>query len=157
MTNEIITTLHPDQDPDTNLYPNIKKENIPNKSIDKNKLDDGVNSLLNSINELYPSGTDTSTNILTYTSNKGIYIGTDTGNWYYWDGTHYVSGGSYISNPDNVNENRKAIQDINNCQFYDESNLTTQGKVINYQLNITDNDHYAISDVIHLYLSLIHI
>ena len=30
MANEIITTLHPDQDPNTNLYPNIKKENIPN-------------------------------------------------------------------------------------------------------------------------------
>ena len=43
MANEIITTLHPDQNPDINLYPNIKKDNIPNGVIDINKLDSGVN------------------------------------------------------------------------------------------------------------------
>ena len=95
MANEIITTLHPQSDEDTNLYPNIKKENIPNEAIDINKLDDGIKSLLNSIDELHPSGVDTATNILAYTTNKGIYIGTDTGHWYYWDGTHYVDGGVY--------------------------------------------------------------
>ena len=95
MTNDIITTLHPDQDPNTNLFPNIKKENIPIKSIDRNKLGDDVNSLLNSINELHPSGVDISTNILAFTINKGIYIGSDTGHWYYWDGTQYVDGGVY--------------------------------------------------------------
>lgn len=97
MANEIITTLHPDQDPDTNLYPNIKKENIPNGSIDREKLSGSINSLLDSINELKPSGVDTSTNILAFTTNKGIYIGSDTGNWYYWDGSQYISGGVYQS------------------------------------------------------------
>lgn len=100
MANEIITTLHPDQDPDTNLYPNVKKENIPSGSIDRDKLDSGVNSLLNNIGELHPSGTDTSTNILAFTTNKGIYIATDNGHWYYWDGTHYVDGGLYMSSED---------------------------------------------------------
>ena len=50
MSNEIITTLHPENDEDTNLYPNIKPDNIPNKSINRTNLDDSINSLLNSIN-----------------------------------------------------------------------------------------------------------
>ena len=89
---EIITNLHPDGDENTNLYPNIKKENIPSKSISTDKLDDNVLSLIGS---LKPSGTDTSTNILAYTSNKGIYVATDNGHWYYWDGSQYVNGGVY--------------------------------------------------------------
>ena len=89
---EIITNLHPDGDESTNLYPNIKKENIPYKAISTNKLDDDVLSLIGS---LKPSGTDTSTNILAYTSNKGIYVATDNGHWYYWDGTKYADGGVY--------------------------------------------------------------
>jgi len=40
-------------------------------------------------------GKDTSTNILAKTSNQGIWIGTDTGHWYYWNGTQYVDGGVY--------------------------------------------------------------
>lgn len=97
MTNDIITNLHPDNDPNTNLYPNIKKQNIPNKSIDTSKLDDNVISL---IGELKPSGTDTSTNILAFTSNKGIYVATDTGHWYYWNGSVYADGGVYQSSED---------------------------------------------------------
>lgn len=92
---DIITTLHPENDDNTNLYPNIKKDNIPYGSIDMGKLGDDVKSLLNSINELHPSGVDTSTNILAFTTNKGIYIGSDTGHWYYWNGTQYVDGGVY--------------------------------------------------------------
>ena len=92
---DIITTLHPENDENTNLYPNIKKENIPNKVIDRDKLDDGVNNLLDSINELHPSGVDTSTNILAFTTDKGIYIGSDTGHWYYWNGSQYVDGGVF--------------------------------------------------------------
>ena len=86
MANDIITNLHPDNDPNTNLYPNIKKENIPSKSISTDKLDDNVLSLIGS---LKPSGTDTSTNILAFTSNKGIYVATDNGYWYYWNGSAY--------------------------------------------------------------------
>ena len=92
MANDIITNLHPDNDPNTNLYPNIKKENIPSKSISTDKLDDNVLSLIGS---LKPSGVDTSTNILAYTSNKGIYVATDNGHWYYWNGSAYADGGVY--------------------------------------------------------------
>lgn len=44
-----------------------------------------------------PQGVDTSTNILAKTSNQGVWVGSDTGYWYYWNGTQYVSGGTYIS------------------------------------------------------------
>ena len=88
----IITNLHPNGDESTILYPNIKKENIPSKSISTDKLDDNVLSLIGS---LKPSGTDTSTNILAYTSNKGIYVATDNGHWYYWNGSAYTDGGAY--------------------------------------------------------------
>lgn len=94
---DIITTLHPENDESTNLYPNIKKENIPNKSIDFSKVSDAINSLLNSINELHPSGVNTSTNILAFNTNRGIFIGSDNGHWYYWNGTQYVDGGVYQS------------------------------------------------------------
>lgn len=40
-------------------------------------------------------GKDTSTNILAKTSNQGVWVGSDTGHWYYWNGTQYVDGGVY--------------------------------------------------------------
>lgn len=104
---DIITTLHPENDGNINLYPNIKKENIPDKAVDLTKISDGIKSLLDSINQLKPSGVDTSAHILVFTTNKGIYIGSDTGNWYYWNGTSYVSGGVYQATaiaPNSVNK-----------------------------------------------------
>lgn len=38
---------------------------------------------------------DTSANILALTSDNGTGLGTDTGHWYYWNGTQYVDGGEY--------------------------------------------------------------
>ena len=55
-----------------------------------------VDEKIESLGQLHPSGTDTSTNILAFTEDKGIYIGIDTGEWYYWNGTQYVSGGTYM-------------------------------------------------------------
>ena len=40
-------------------------------------------------------GKDTSAHILAFTSDKGIWVGTDTGHWYYWNGTQYADGGVY--------------------------------------------------------------
>lgn len=121
---EIITNLHPDGDKNTNLYPNIKKENIPNKSIDISKLDDNVLSLIGS---LKPSGTDTSSNILAFTSNKGIYVATDNGHWYYWNGTQYADGGVYQTDPryDELEEEiveleNKVIKYLNITKMYED-------------------------------------
>ena len=50
---DIITTLHPENDAETNLYPNIKYENIPNGSIDMSKLSDDVKSLFSPSPEIH--------------------------------------------------------------------------------------------------------
>lgn len=114
---DIITNLHPDGDVNTNLYPNIKKENIPSKSISTDKLDDNVLSLIGS---LKPSGTDTSANILAFTSNKGIYVATDNGHWYYWNGSAYADGGVYQSSED-VKQLKEDLVDFKDG--YDNTNL----------------------------------
>ena len=42
-----------------------------------------------------PKGVATSSTILAYTEDKGIWIGSDTGHWYYWSGAAYADGGVY--------------------------------------------------------------
>lgn len=123
MPNEIITNLHPDNDPNTNLYPNIKKENIPSKSISTDKLDDNVLSLIGS---LKPSGTDTSTNILAYTSNKGIYVATDNGHWYYWNGTNYVDSGMLFQSSEDIEQLKKDLIQLRDDEnkYYKNKELT---------------------------------
>lgn len=134
MAKEIITTLHPDQDPDTNLYPNIKKENIPNGSISATKLDPDVLSMIGS---LKPSGVDTSSNILSKKSNDGIWVGSDTGKWYYWDGSKYIEGGNYISNIDDP----VSIDDLDSEMFdnlfvYDNfTDITSSFTLVSYYLD----------------------
>lgn len=89
MATEIITTLHPDQDPDTNLYPNIKKENIPNGSIDQIKLSDEVNNMFATAiaNISQPKF------VTTLPSNDvGLVVYTD-GYLYRWDTNQYVTTG----------------------------------------------------------------
>lgn len=46
---------------------------------------------------LKPNGTATSTEILAFQEDKGIWVGTDTGYWYYWNGTRYSEGGAFQS------------------------------------------------------------
>lgn len=134
MAKEIITTLHPDQDPNTNLYPNIKKENIPNGSISTTKLDPDVLSMIGS---LKPSGVDTSSNILSKKSNDGIWVGSDTGKWYYWDGSKYIEGGNYISNIDDP----VSIDDLDSEMFedlfvYDNfTDITSSFTLVSYYLD----------------------
>ena len=147
---DFITTLHPENDSSVNLYPNIKKENIPSNAIDRNKLDDTVNALLDSINELHPSGTDTSTNILAYTTNKGIYVATDNGHWYYWNGSQYVDGGVYISSIDTttLSDLESSFNDIFSVSknILDSNNFTvTTGKYLNVgNGNLSNNDAYLV-------------
>lgn len=69
MTNEndVITTLHPDQDPDTNLYPNIKKVNIPDGSIDLIKMDPDVVKMINKTPRLVQALPMTDEGVVLYT------------------------------------------------------------------------------------------
>lgn len=69
MTNEndILTTLHPDQDPDTNLYPNIKKGNIPDGVIDLIKMDPDVVKMINKTPRLVQALPMTDEGVVLYT------------------------------------------------------------------------------------------
>ena len=69
-----------------------------------NRADAKITPQLNAMHEtiqslggLKPSGVDSSSNILSYTENKGVYVANDTGGWYYWNGSSYVYGGSFQS------------------------------------------------------------
>lgn len=144
---DIITTLHPENDANTNLYPNIKNENIPNGSIDMSKLSDDVKTLFNPSPEIH---VDTSTNILAFTENKGIYVGSDTGYWYYWNGTQYVSGGVYQASQ--IAENSVTIIDT---KFYAKNSLNllikediTRGYYIYTNGNISALSSYFYTDYI---------
>lgn len=59
------------------------------------------NEVVEIVGDITPKGADTSTNILAYTENKGVYFATDTGAWYYWDDntSKYIYGGIYAENP----------------------------------------------------------
>lgn len=149
---DIITTLHPENDDATNLYPNIKKENIPDGSIDLIKLDNSVISFMGS---LKPSGVDTSSNILSKTSDTGIWIGSDTGKWYYWDGTHYIVGGDYIANINAVTNVGNQLKDSNNNNLYPKINfysifsgLYPLFKTDKISLTFTDNTFWSVENPI---------
>ena len=43
---EILATLHPENNPNDDLFPNVKKENIPSKAINLEKLSDEVKKKL---------------------------------------------------------------------------------------------------------------
>lgn len=165
MANEIITTLHPDQDPNTNLYPNIKKENIPNGSVDIDKLDPNyVNDVNNKINNLgddlnnleggSPKYVDISTNILALTENKGVAVAIDNGHWYYWTGTQYADGGVYQGialyddsvHRNNLDDDLKLNTDggIKGNKLFNYFNIN--GNLIPYGVLLNKTGHYAYND-----------
>lgn len=94
---KIIDTLHPENAPIDDLYPNIVGENIPSKSVTLPKLGSDVLNFIASGKDGSPDYVGTSTQILSLTENKGLAVATDTGHWYYWNGTQYIDGGVYQS------------------------------------------------------------
>ena len=101
---DIITTLHPENDENTNLYPNIKKENIPNKSIDATKLSEDLFNLISGISQPKYYAT-------LPTSNVGLVVYSD-GYLYSWNGTEYVTTGILYQAtqiPDNSITNEKLV------------------------------------------------
>lgn len=74
----------------TGIAPNLVWSNIgPTNGI----LADTIN--VNSS----PNYVGTSTTILALESDHGLAVGTDTGHWYYWNGSAYADGGVFIANP----------------------------------------------------------
>ncbi len=66
---------------------------------------------------------DTSAHILAFTENKGIYVGSDTGHWYGWDGTQYVDGGVYQATA--IGENSVDHTMVDNSIVASEVNVTS--------------------------------
>ena len=93
---DIITTLHPENDENINLYPNIKKENIPSKSVDKSKLGDDVLDVINGIADSLSNAIASIEQPKYYgtlpTTDKGLIVYSD-GYLYSWNGTQYVTTG----------------------------------------------------------------
>ena len=122
MANEIITTLHPNQDPETDLYPNIKKGCIPNGIVGRNELDRDVNSLLNNIGSMSPKGVYSTLTALqtAYPSGaNGVYIVSEDGHWYYWNGTAWTDGGVYLSSIPDDELNPLSENSIQNRTVYE--------------------------------------
>ena len=72
------------------------KENIDSDLEDfKNKTENTIEA----IGDLKPSGTALEDEILAFQENKGIYVSTDTGHWFYWNDfmQNYADGGQYVS------------------------------------------------------------
>lgn len=96
--------------------------------------------------------TDTSAHILAFTENKGIYVGTDTGHWYGWDGTQYVDGGVYQATAiadDSVLLSQLAPETIKAFGF-SQINPTFEVGSINSSTGVieTNNVYYIHSDLI---------
>ena len=143
----IFTTLHPENSKNDDIYPNIKARNIPENSIELSKLTPDARRNLFS---LKPSGTDTSSNILSYTSNKGIYVATNNGHWYYWNGTQYVDGGQFQAAEIAANDIKPFMLDkaislaIGNLIPIDSNNWVN--KQISSSGSVDDNDYFICNE-----------
>lgn len=94
--NDIITTLHPENDESTNIYPNIKKANIPNGSVDESKLSESVNNILEGIDTRLSNAIASITQPKYYdelpATDEGLIVFSD-GYIYSWNGASYENTG----------------------------------------------------------------
>lgn len=147
---DIKDTLHPEGHLEYNLYPNIKADNVPNNSLGKIKLDSEVNSLLKLVGANTPSGATTSSTILAKTSDQGLWVGTDTGKWYYWNGSKYVAGGTWSQNVDplvaNTIQNKYGdiIASSSNTQLILGDDALNVGITTNYEFQLDVGDNSAL-------------
>lgn len=72
-----------------------------------------------------PNYVGTSTTILALQSDHGVAIGTDTGHWYYWDGSKYADGGTYQST-------EIADESVTTEKLADESVTTEKTNFVRY-------------------------
>lgn len=136
----IITTLHPENDGNTNLYPNIKKENIPNKSVNRSRLDDDVNEILDGINDTLAVAVANITKPKYYstlpTSDVGLIVYSD-GYLYSWDinTNKYVSTGIVYQSTALTDEAVSKSDILNNTQVITPNNISN---VFTYNKNALD-------------------
>lgn len=72
----------------------------------------------------------------------GIYVTTDNGNWYYWNGSSWKSGGVYQSQGINNDDILNAMLVNNNSDRFIKSNNIING----YDITSTDNWGYGLTN-----------
>ena len=153
----ILDTLHPEGHLEDNLYPNILAGNIPSGVIGRDKLTTEVNNMLKQAGSSAPAGAAASNTILAYTYDRGLWVGTDTGKWYYWDGSKYVVGGNWLLSVNPLEVNGISTSYIQN-ENYDNvlelsGSATTVGNtdyklyLVSNELQIDINDNVAFNAV----------
>ncbi len=121
-------------------------DDFDNYKAEVNQSLDNMTETIEGLGQLQPDGTDTSTNILAFTENKGIYVGTDTGYWYYWNGSQYVEGGVYQTavNYDGIQEDVFSLTELQLENYYNIYDTFTPYTIsTGYRLN---TNKYASSD-----------
>lgn len=112
-----------------------------------NRLD-AQDETIAGLGQLRPSGVDTSTNILAFTEDKGILIGSDTGDWYYWDAaqSEYVSGGQYLAVGDVVTNDDSQLKDGDGNNLYPNVNEESLIGKIKIKQELTSNNLLNVDD-----------
>lgn len=137
---DIITTLHPDHEPDTNIYPNIKKDNIPNQSVDYTKIENGTlgfvtPEMFGAIGDGVNDDTNAFIECLNY---KNIQL--------YGSKTYLIDGVLQISDNTILNGNNATLKFINVVTDIDQQDIDGSCIIINGN-NVTIKDLNCISDL----------
>lgn len=124
---------------------------------------DIMHSTIQGLGSLKPSGVAPSSTILAFNENKGVYVGSDSGYWYYFDEeqSKYVYGGVFVSNvnlvdlgtsnhPENtLEEEVESLHAVANGYLTDNEDKNTMfvskfnGGIFFVQQDILNNQIYA--------------
>ena len=130
----------------------MKKEVIESVKDNYNKFETDVKNMIDGLGTLTPSGTSLESNILAFTENKGIWIGTDTGHWYYFDEltNSYTDGGVYQAteleggNGIDFSNNVVSVRIGNGVCFDKDNNLKVPNLLNATKVEFTKTENYRI-------------
>lgn len=121
-------------------------KSVQNNTVNIAKINENINDInvkVNSLSVLTPSGTFNNINELKNNfpnGNDNIYVTLDNGNWNYWNGTEWVSGGQYTTNVGSQNINRYDVNFLNDFYVDYKTNIV-EGKYYNEEYVLTDNNN----------------
>lgn len=111
-----------------NLSDGITQEMVELRDTIGNGSPKGVYNTLAELNAAFPNGT------------VGIYVVLETGNWYYWDNSSWVSGGNYQStgiSDDSINPKKTTFAELS-PNLFDKS-----AAISGYTLNVSTGEMVA--------------
>lgn len=149
-------------DNEINTFEGNVNGNITDFKNEINKEIANQNDVISGLGQLQPQGTATSTTILGYTYNRGIWVGTDTGHWYYWNGTQYADGGVYQSSEDISELKEEVVSNFKYTNSFETNDYIQFSTILNgyyrdgvFTKNETVNS--IIIDIHNLNVDLLHI